>query len=456
MKTQGSAFDFLMTIKNKLKGNRCMKIKLLLALVLVFGIKINAQWEKVSTQNVGLSGRLHAYSATLFLYGSFSGYHVYRSIDNGKTWTDIISKFPYDVYYMFNYKNEIFALTANAGKSIYSSKDGGETWTQKSSIPTVTGNGAILWMTSDGDKLYAVSNRKSFYASTNNGLTWIETIINTTAGGNMSYFAASGNTMVSTIVGTGAVVSTDGGQTWAVNNPGNPALFVTYVINFNGSVYGITSGSGVHRFNTSTKTWESVSKGLPDALSFQISKALTAYGNSLYVAIIGFLDSKASIFSSSDNGANWNSISTSGLTTLNAATSSSSLVLTAQNIFLYDYQSNGSTASVYKMTNSTTSVNESSPEVPADFELSQNYPNPFNPETTISYKVQAASNVSLKVYDILGNEVATLVDEFKQPGNYKVMFNVKTPYMASLPSGVYFYTLKAESFSETKRMLLIK
>ncbi|OGU67975.1 MAG: hypothetical protein A2499_13890 [Stygiobacter sp. RIFOXYC12_FULL_38_8] len=456
MKTQGSAFDFLMTIKNKLKGNRCMKIKLLLALVLVFGIKINAQWEKVSTQNVGLSGRLHAYSATLFLYGSFSGYHVYRSIDNGKTWTDIISKFLYDVYYMFNYKNEIFALTANAGKSIYSSKDGGETWALKSSIPTVTGNGAILWMTSDGDKLYAVSNRKSFYASTNNGLTWIETIINTTAGGNMSYFAASGNTMVSTIVGTGAVVSTDGGQTWVVNNPGNPALFVTYVINFNGSVYGITSGSGVHRFNSSTKTWESVSKGLPDALSFQISKALTAYGNSLYVAIIGFLDSKASIFSSSDNGANWNSISTSGLTTLNAATSSSSLVLTAQNIFLYDYQSNGSTASVYKMTNSTTSVNESSPEVPADFDLSQNYPNPFNPETTISYKVQAASNVSLKVYDILGNEVATLVDEFKQPGNYKVMFNVKTPYMASLPSGVYFYTLKAESFSETKRMLLIK
>jgi len=401
MKTQGSAFDFLMTIKNKLKGNRCMKIKLLLALVLVFGIKINAQWEKVSTQNVGLSGRLHAYSATLFLYGSFSGYHVYRSIDNGKTWTDIISKFLYDVYYMFNYKNEIFALTANAGKSIYSSKDGGETWALKSSIPTVTGNGAILWMTSDGDKLYAVSNRKSFYASTNNGLTWIETIINTTAGGNMSYFAASGNTMVSTIVGTGAVVSTDGGQTWVVNNPGNPALFVTYVINFNGSVYGITSGSGVHRFNSSTKTWESVSKGLPDALSFQISKALTAYGNSLYVAIIGFLDSKASIFSSSDNGANWNSI-------------------------------------------------------PADFDLSQNYPNPFNPETTISYKVQAASNVSLKVYDILGNEVATLVDEFKQPGNYKVMFNVKTPYMASLPSGVYFYTLKAESFSETKRMLLIK
>ncbi|MFA7418439.1 MAG: T9SS type A sorting domain-containing protein [Melioribacteraceae bacterium] len=429
-----------------------MKTKSLVFLLFV-AVSINAQWSKVSTQNVGLSGRLHAYNSTLFLYGSFSGYHVYRSIDNGATWTDIISKFPYDVYYMFNYKNEIFALTANSGKSIYSSKDGGETWALKSSIPTVTGNGAILWMTSDGDRLYAVSNRKSFYTSTDSGLTWKETIINTIAGGNMSYFAVTGNTMVSTIVGTGAVVSTDGGQTWAINNPGTPALFVTYVINFNGTIYGITSGSGVHKFNSTSKSWESVSKGLPDALSFQISKALTAYGNTLYVATIGFLDSKVSIFSSSDGGANWNSISTSGLTTLNAATSSTSFVLTAQNMFLYDYQSSGSTAAIYKMANSTTSVNENTHEVPADFELSQNYPNPFNPETTIRYKLQAASNVSLKIYDALGNEVATLVNEFQQPGAYNSQFSIRN---SQFSSGVYFYTLKAGSFVSTKKMILIK
>ena len=429
-----------------------MKKKLLLLLFFV-AVSINAQWSKVSTQNVGLSGRLHAYNSTLFLYGSFGGYHVYKSVDNGTTWTDIISKFPYDVYYMFNYKNEIFALTGNSGKSIYSSKDGGETWAQKSSIPTVTGNGAILWMTSDGDKLYAVSNRKSFYTSTDNGATWKETIISTTAGGNMSYFAAAGSTMVSIIVGTGAVVSTDGGQTWVINNPGNPALFVTYVINFNGSVYGITSGSGVHRFNSSIKTWESVGKGLPDALSFQISKAFTTYSNTLYVATIGFLDSKVSIFSSSDKGANWNSISTSGLTTLNAATSSTSFVLTPQNIFLYDYHSSGSTASVYKMANSTTSVKENNHEVPTDFELSQNYPNPFNPETTISYKLQAASYVSLKVYDLLGNEVAALVGEYKQAGSYNSQFSIRN---SQLTSGIYFYTMKAGSFSSTKKMLLIK
>jgi photosystem II stability/assembly factor-like uncharacterized protein len=354
---------------------------------------------------------------------------------------------------MFNYKNEIFALTATSGKSIYSSKDGGETWTQKSSIPTVTGNGAILWMTSDGEKLYAVSNRKSFYTSTDNGLTWVETIINTTAGGNMSCFAASGNTLVSTIVGTGAVVSTDGGQSWAINNPASPAILVTYVISFNGSVYGITSGSGVHRFNSTTKTWESVSKGLPDALSFQISKALVAYGSTLYVATIGFLDSKVSIFSSTDNGANWNAMSTNGLPALNAATSSTSFALTPQNIYLYDYQSSGSTASVYRIANPTTSVNENAYRVPSDFELYQNYPNPFNPETTIKYKLSNASNVSLKVYDVLGNEVATLVNEYKQAGTYNSKFSIGN---YQLTSGVYFYTLRSEGFSSTQKMILIK
>lgn len=91
-----------------------------------------------------------------------------------------------------------------------------------------------------------------------------------------------------------------------------------------------------------------------------------------------------------------------------------------------------------------------------NYELSQNYPNPFNPETTISYKVQAASKVILKVYDLLGKEVATLVDQYKQPGSYTVAFNVKTRHGVSLQSGVYFYRLQAGSFSETKKMILLK
>jgi len=93
-----------------------------------------------------------------------------------------------------------------------------------------------------------------------------------------------------------------------------------------------------------------------------------------------------------------------------------------------------------------------------DYRLEQNYPNPFNPSTTISFTVPSSTeyysvqqNVSLKVYDILGNEVATLVNENKPAGVYNVQFA-----MNNFPSGVYFYTLKAGSFTETKKMLLMK
>jgi len=91
--------------------------------------------------------------------------------------------------------------------------------------------------------------------------------------------------------------------------------------------------------------------------------------------------------------------------------------------------------------------------LPREFGLDQNYPNPFNPETTISYKLTIPSMVSLKVYDMLGNEVATLVDEFKPAGTFNAKFSISNFQLAS---GVYLYKLTAGSFMETKKMLLMK
>jgi len=85
------------------------------------------------------------------------------------------------------------------------------------------------------------------------------------------------------------------------------------------------------------------------------------------------------------------------------------------------------------------------------FWLSQNYPNPFNPSTKISYQLPVTVDVTLKVFDLLGREVAVLVNEEKSAGNYEVEFNA-----SGLPSGIYFYTLKAENFSDTKKLVLLK
>jgi len=99
----------------------------------------------------------------------------------------------------------------------------------------------------------------------------------------------------------------------------------------------------------------------------------------------------------------------------------------------------------------TTSVEESAPGVPARFALEQNYPNPFNPTTGIRYQVSGVSLVKLAVYNILGQEVAALVNEVKQPGVYTVQFDA-----ANLPSGFYFYRMTAGGFTSTKSMVVLK
>jgi len=89
--------------------------------------------------------------------------------------------------------------------------------------------------------------------------------------------------------------------------------------------------------------------------------------------------------------------------------------------------------------------------IPTEYKLEQNYPNPFNPSTSIRYQVSTISQVSIKGYDILGNEVTTLVNEQKEPGYYEIDFNA-----GSFASGVYIYRLQANNYVSTKKMMVLK
>ncbi len=100
---------------------------------------------------------------------------------------------------------------------------------------------------------------------------------------------------------------------------------------------------------------------------------------------------------------------------------------------------------------SSTQVVKLNNTIDGHFEVYQNYPNPFNPSTTINYSIAASGHVSIKVYDMLGREIATLIDEEKSSGNYTCKFNG-----VNMPSGVYFYRIKAGNFSSTKKLVLLK
>ncbi len=89
--------------------------------------------------------------------------------------------------------------------------------------------------------------------------------------------------------------------------------------------------------------------------------------------------------------------------------------------------------------------------IPTEYRLEQNFPNPFNPITTISYSIPKEGLVTIKIYNAIGEELVTLVNEIKQVGNYEIQFNA-----AALPSGIYFYRIQAGSFVETKKMVLMK
>ena len=139
-------------------------------------------------------------------------------------------------------------------------------------------------------------------------------------------------------------------------------------------------------------------------------------------------------------------------------TTASSISADGRYIVGTGYQSNPARYEAFLIDRGTTTSGKELSRIPTEFSLNQNYPNPFNPSTKIKYTIPnvtlsgvEGSRVQLKIYDVLGNEVATLVDEYRVAGSYEVEFNAN-----NLSSGIYFYKLTSGSFTETKKMILLR
>jgi hypothetical protein len=148
------------------------------------------------------------------------------------------------------------------------------------------------------------------------------------------------------------------------------------------------------------------------------------------------------LFRSYDNGANWTDVT--GIYFI--FSDYNNVINYNNNIFVAT-----SSAIYYQPQSQLTNVSSGSGNFVSSFSLQQNYPNPFNPSTTIKYSVKQNEFVTLDIFDVSGRIVSSLINDYRTAGEYNVNFNA-----ANLPSGIYFYSLKAGEFSETKKMILIK
>jgi len=292
------------------------------------------------------------------------------------------------------------------GKSIYKSTTGGGNW-QGPYGATVIGGTKILSLASSFtgvDTVYAGAVNGRIFRSVNAGLNWSNV--------------------------TDSSVTPNRYATDITVNPNNSAeVFVTFG--------GFGSGHVFKSVNAGIN-WQNISGNLPDVPHHSVIID-PLFNQNIYAG------SDLGVYVSTNSGVSWNEYMT-GMPY--ALTFDLSIVYPNRKIRATTY---GNGVYERKLFENPVSVNSVNSNVVNNFKLYQNYPNPFNPGTKINYELRVTNYVSILVYDVLGNEVRSLVNQQQIAGNYEVEFDG-----SNLASGVYFYKLQSGSFSETKRMLLIK
>lgn|GEM_PF-1952808 len=393
---------------------------------------------------------------------------VFRSTNNGQSWNEINTGLSNTlVRSLILSGTNLFAGTA--GGSIFLSTNNGASWT-----PANTGltNMTVRALVASGNNLLAGTWDRGIFLSTNNGTSWTRVVTGLTSQ-DVRALTMLGTNLFAGTAG-GVFLSTNNGASWSAVNVGMTNLSVTafavigsnifagtedgvfYSTNNGSSWTAVNTGltnrhvrafavsgsnlwagtySGVFLSSNNGTTWFAVNAGLTSTFV----RALAAGGSNLFA---GTFD--GGVFLSTNNGSLWSNVNT-GL----RPTRIHSLAISGENLFAGTYREG---VWCRPLAGIVTYVEErSGAEPPRDFSLFQNFPNPFNPTTTIRFELPERAFVSLKIYDILGREVETLIHRELGTGRYDVIWNAR-----SHPSGVYCYTLNAGDRVETRRLVLLK
>ena len=417
----------------------CMNrfITIILLLFLLYG-QSYAQWQKTNLPSSSKVNTLAISDSSI--YAGTEGDGIFVSTDNGENWTSINEGLQNKVIHsIFISGTTIFAGT-EAGASFSTNK--GLNWNTINS--GLDGKGVWSFAINNfmpGTSTIFAGTWSGIYSSTDNGTNWKATGLSNTTMPVNSIVVCNNFNFAATLAG-GVFESFGSGIGWediSINIKDENTQLVVAII----PVYSLVSinsyivasaGSGSTYYANYT---DSLFK--PGGAIYTRKQPILSFAN--YNSILFAGSSIGDIFLSNNYGSRWEQIYPS-------LTNQTIYSLAYNNIFLFAGIENG----IWRLLYPETSTNVSKyKELPTGFSLAQNYPNPFNPTTAISYQLPAYSHVSLKVYDVLGKEVATLVNENKPAGNYKVEFNAN-----NLVSGIYFYTMQAGAFVQTKKLILLK
>jgi len=399
------------------------------------------------------------------IYATSSDNGVFRSSDFGDTWEQVGPIISNLNEIIIDEEDYVFAATQY---KIYRSSNGGISWEYKGNgiedtyIPALAANiNGDIWA---GSEFHGFAR---LYHSTDKGESWtkipgfghisIESIDNNSSG---DIFVATGNYLV---------CSTDNGLTWQQKHPQS---FGTLFITDDDEIY-FGHRYGLEASYNNGNNWTEILQ------ANYIKKIYVDKKHNIFAA------SNDGLLRSSNNGISWDTVSTKFITPYVSAitgNSTNQLYCTVQGSGLYAYYASyddginwlditedmtspglclaidskgylytgAEHRGVFKSNKITTKVKSNSSS-PLNYSLLQNYPNPFNPTTVISYQIKRQGFVTLKIFDVLGKEIATLVNEEKPAGKYEVDFSDH-----GLASGVYIYRMKVNDFIESKKMLLLR
>lgn len=357
-------------------------------------------------------------------WDSFGGGRMYLVANDGRSWTSIASAdSSIDVLSIVMLESSILAGTWNG---FCQSTDNGTTWT--AFVPTGIPASTAIWSIEQVNATLYAGTTGAVYVSEDNGHVWTKVGSGIAADARITSLVASGENLFAGTASHGVYKWTNGGINWTAINTNLKDTHIMQFVALDNQLVALTL-TGVYTSSNGGTSWAADTSGLKKVncmvtVNDRVLAGTDGYGTYL-------LD---------NDGVTWNTFSMG----MPADARIWSLAINRDGIFA------GTSSGIWFLSSPNTVSGVKEIAVHSTFKLEQNYPNPVRASTTISFYVPSQSFVSLKVYDMQGREVATLIAEETAPGNYSRTWNA-----AGLTSGIYVYRLQAGSYSESKRLILL-